>query len=97
MSKKRTVSDLREMLFDTLEQLKNPESGMDIDRAKAVSEVAQVIINTAKAEIDFVKATGIQSATSDFLKVETEVPTVNGHVTRSIGMDGLATTRHRMS
>jgi hypothetical protein len=30
---------------------------MDIDRAKAISDVAQTIINSAKVEIQFIEAT----------------------------------------
>lgn len=96
MTKKRTVSDLREMLFETLEQLKDPASAMDVDRAKAVSEVAQVIINTAKAEIDFIKATGSNAVQSDFIQVDHDHKTTNGYVTKSIGIDGLPTTKHRL-
>lgn len=38
---------------------------MEIDRAKAVAEVAKVIIDSAKAENDFIKLTG--SAGSGFI------------------------------
>jgi len=52
----QTINDLRSTLFDTLQAVK--EGKMEIDRAKAVSDIAQTIINTAKAEIDYAKATG---------------------------------------
>ena len=42
------ISALRTTLFDTLQAVKSGE--MDIDRARAVSDIAQTIINTAKAE-----------------------------------------------
>jgi len=45
-------------LFETLDELKSKENPMDIDRAKAISDVAQTIINTAKVEIDHAKVTG---------------------------------------
>lgn len=54
----KTIEDLRKHLFATLEGLQDKENPLDIDRAKAVSEVAQVIINSAKVEVDFAKATG---------------------------------------
>ena len=47
------ISALRTTLFDTLQAVKSGE--MDIDRARAVSDIAQTIINTAKAEIDYAK------------------------------------------
>jgi hypothetical protein len=34
------------------------ERTADIDRAKAVADVAQVMINSAKVEVEFMKATG---------------------------------------
>lgn len=38
--------------------MKDKEKPMDLDRAKAIADVAQVIINTAKAENDFMKISG---------------------------------------
>lgn len=52
----KTISDLREALFETLQGVKSGE--MPIDRAKAVVEVGQAIINTAKVEVDYIRATG---------------------------------------
>ena len=57
-----TLDDLREQLFETLKDLRAKDKPMDVDRAKAISEVAQTFINSAKAEVDFVKATGADSA-----------------------------------
>jgi hypothetical protein len=47
---------LRDHLFETLEALKDPDNPMELDRAKAISEVAQTIINAARVEVDLVKA-----------------------------------------
>lgn len=54
----KTVSDLREHLFATLAALRDPHTPMDIERARAVSEVAQTIINSAKVEVDYLKLSG---------------------------------------
>jgi hypothetical protein len=54
----KTVEDLRQHLFETLVALKDKENPMDLARAKAVSDVAQVIINSAKVEVEYAKATG---------------------------------------
>jgi hypothetical protein len=59
------ISDLREHLFATLEDLRDKENPMDIQRAKAIAEVAQVIVDSAKAENDFMKITG--SKGSEFI------------------------------
>lgn len=60
------IEDLRDHLFATIEALRDPEKPMEIDRAKAVAEVAQVVINSAKVEVDYLRHTGQRNAT-DFL------------------------------
>ena len=54
----RTINDLREHLFATLEGLRNKDDPLDIDRAKAVAEVAQTIINSAKVEVEHMRVAG---------------------------------------
>lgn len=54
----KTISDLRNVLFKTLEALADKENPMELDRAKAINDTAQVIINSAKAEVDFIRAVG---------------------------------------
>lgn len=55
---KNKMEDLRNHLFATLEGLTDKEEPMELDRAKAVSEVAQTLINSAKVEVDLIKVTG---------------------------------------
>ena len=55
---KNKIEDLRNHLFATLEALQDEENPMDIERAKAISDVAQVIVNSAKIEVDYIKALG---------------------------------------
>lgn len=52
------VSDLREHLFATIEALQDPESGMDIEKAKAITSTAQTIINLQKVELDYLREIG---------------------------------------
>lgn len=56
---KNKIEDLRNHLFDTIEALKDAEDpkmiGQEIDRAKAIVGVAQVIVDTAKAENTFLE------------------------------------------
>lgn len=58
-----TITGLREELFDTLRQLKDKEKPMDINRAKAVSEVAGKIIETAKVEVDMMRVANSRKGT----------------------------------
>lgn len=64
---KNKLDDLRNHLFATLEALQDDEKPMDLDRARAVRDVAQTVINSAKVEVDFIDATGAVSD-SDFFK-----------------------------
>lgn len=52
------MEELRSHLFETLKDLRNTEKPLDIERARAISEVAQTLINTAKVEVDFARVTG---------------------------------------
>jgi hypothetical protein len=63
---KNKIEDLRNHLFATLEALQDEKNPMDLDRARAVADVAKVIVDTAKVEVEFVKATG-SAGTSGFL------------------------------
>jgi hypothetical protein len=58
---KNKIDDLRNHLFETLEALKDEESPMDLDRARTIADVARVIVDTAKAEVAFLNATGGRS------------------------------------
>lgn len=73
---KNRMSDLRNHLFETLEALKDDEKPMDLQRAKAISEVAQTIINSAKVEVQFAQAIGAGTAGSDFFQPASERPEV---------------------
>ncbi len=57
----QTINDIttvRTALFDTLRALGDKNSPMDIERAKAINEVAQTIINSAKVEVDALRVIG---------------------------------------
>lgn len=60
---KNKIEDLRNHLFATIEGLLDEDKPMDLDRAKAVADVAQVIVNSAKIEVDFIKVTGRDQGT----------------------------------
>lgn len=52
------ITTVRAALFDTLRALGNKDDPMDIERAKAINEVAQTIINSAKVEVDALRVIG---------------------------------------
>lgn len=53
-----TIDDLRDHLFATMTALRDKDNPMDIARAKAVADVAQTVINSAKVEVDMINAVG---------------------------------------
>lgn len=77
---KNKIQDLRDHLFAQLERLgddtlmKNPlVREREIERSKAITEVGQAIVNSAKVEIDFLKAisiAGTNGIKTDFLGIE---------------------------
>lgn len=55
---RNTLSDLRNALFQTLENLVNPEgelSALDMDKAQKITTLAKVILDTGMAEMKYQK------------------------------------------
>lgn len=73
---KNKITDLRNHLFEALEALKDPEKPMDLERAKVIADVAQVIVNSAKVEVDFIRAVEAAEDTG-FMEVEYQHKTVH--------------------
>jgi len=71
------IEALRSHLFNTLTALQDKENPMDIERAKAVCQVGDVIINSAKAEIDFARVNG--SIDTQFFHKPSIVPQLAKH------------------
>jgi hypothetical protein len=59
MAKK--IQDLRDTLFETIDLIKSGK--LDVEKAKAITNIAQVIVNSAKAEVDFLKNVSQQGDT----------------------------------
>ena len=67
-----TIADLRGHLFAALRGLTDKDAPMDIERAKAVSDIAQTIINSVKVEVDHLKIVG--GSGSGFIPDQTAMP-----------------------
>ena len=67
---KNKIEDLRNHLFATLEALQDDETPMEIERAKTIAAVAQVIVNSAKIEVDFIKATKTENSSGFIAEVK---------------------------
>lgn len=74
---KNKLSDLRDHLFIALENLSDAE-GEKLDaavrKADAVSNVAKVIVETAKVEVDYIRHVGGTVESSVFIESKPDLP-----------------------
>jgi len=66
----KNINDLRNSMFDALQLLK--EGKITVQEAKAMSDIGQTIINSAKIEVDYIKAAG--DGHSEFIQGPEELP-----------------------
>lgn len=67
----KTMDDLRSVIFDTIDDVR--KSKIDAATARAISDLAQSVINSAKAEADYARATG-QVVRSGLISTEPAAP-----------------------
>jgi hypothetical protein len=77
---KNKIEDLRNHLFAQLERLgdenemKNPlKLEKEIAKAKAIADVAKIIVESAKVEVQFIEATFSQNATGFIPSVQKQI------------------------
>lgn len=85
------IEQMRRHLMETLADLRNREKPMEPDRARAVAQVASVLVDTAKVEIEYLKATG--GNRSAFL--DPDVPALGTPTGAANGITSI--TRHRLA
>lgn len=78
---KNKIDDLRNHLFTQLERLNDDEEMKDqkkleqeIERAKAIADIGQVLVNSAKVEVDFIRATDMNNGTGFFPDLASKQP-----------------------
>jgi hypothetical protein len=71
------ISDLRNHLFSVLEELTDPDSNYDIAKAKVVADIAQVVVNSAKIENDFIRITGASHGTGFIEEQRSEIKKIS--------------------
>ena len=69
---KNSIEDLRNHLFETIELVKDGK--MDIQQARAITNASQAILNSAKIEVDFIKAMGGIGEGTGFIPLEPKKP-----------------------
>lgn len=86
------ITDLRQHLMDTLASLRDRTNPMEPDRARAIAQVAGVLVETARVEVDYIKATGADR--SDFLEAPAEDALAIAH--RQGAHNPFPTTIHKL-
>ena len=66
----KTIEDLRAALFAAIDGVSN--GTLSVEKAKCISDLSQVVVNSARAEVEYAKATG--KASSGFLQPKSELP-----------------------
>lgn len=92
MSQTPHINQLREHLLATLADLRNRENPMEPDRARAVAQVASVLVDTAKVEVDYLRATGQERA--GFLEEPAQITSDASGAGLPNGISSI--TRHRL-
>lgn len=91
------MDELRKHLLDTLGDLRSRTNPMEPDRARAVAEVAGVLVDSARVEVDYLRVTGQQN--SRFLEQppDAHVAHLGNNATPEQPRNGITTiTRHRI-
>lgn len=87
------ITQLRQELLGALRDLRNREAPMEPDRARAIATVAGVIVDSARVEVEYLRATGQERA--GFLQSPDDpnaTPSAaGGKITRAPGV-----VRHRL-
>lgn len=52
----KNLDDLRQALFETLQGVK--DGSVDLDKARAINELGKTLTDTAKVEVEYLKASG---------------------------------------
>ena len=92
------ITDLRTHLMATLASLRDRTNPMEPDRARAVAQVATVLVDTARVEVEYIKATGSER-TSQFLTplpAPEDKPEPASGYTQGIIERGNGITRHTL-
>lgn len=92
----QTIEDLRRRLFETIDGVKAGTT--TVEQAKTIGDLSQVIVNTAKVEVDYLRATdGGESSFISTAVGRANLPQGIGSTENKVLRSGvLSITRHTM-
>lgn len=85
------IAELRGHLFDTLRGLRDKDNPLDVQRARAVCDVAQQITDTARIEIELMKITKERVASNFLPPSDCDTPPVSGQLPGQTRLTGTGT------
>jgi hypothetical protein len=86
-----TIQDLREAIFQTIEGVRNKT--VPVENATVIGNLGQVIINSAKVEVELVKATQGKVKGTGFMGEVLDAAPVPGKPALPSGITGVTTHR----
>jgi len=68
------IQDLRNMLFEQIERLMDDDADLEIEtqRAEAVAQIASVLVQSAKVEVDFLRMVGAEGSGTGFIPMDNQ-------------------------
>ncbi len=92
------INTLRDELLGTLRDLRNRANPMEPDRARAIAQVAGVLVDSARVEVDYLKATGQDvSNFIDGLKAPDAVAAIANTPTGTVDRSASGRVVHRIA
>lgn len=86
----KNIEDLRETLFAVLQGVK--DGTLDIERARAVNDIARTLCDTARVEVAYINATGSGETTFLAAGADKRLPAPTQDAAANNGIVGI--TRH---
>ena len=87
---KTSIEELRAHLMGTLADLRSKDNPMEPDRARAIAQVAGILVDSARVEVEYIKATDAEG--SGFIApAALPAPAKPGEV-----LPGVTTRTHRL-
>lgn len=69
------MTDVRNNLIEAMEKLNSGD--MEAKDAKAIADIGKVLVESAKVEVDFIKATGVLNQDTGFINLESTQKQIN--------------------
>jgi hypothetical protein len=68
------IQDLRNMLFEQMERLMDDDADLatETKRAESIAQIASVLVQSAKVEVDFLRMAGAEGSGTGFIPMDNQ-------------------------